>query len=354
MPRPEQGGSIEHGVERLVVARGGGVAGLDLDDRRRAEPLQRLAQRGGASRVALDRDDGAVGADQLREVARLAAGRGAEVEHAHARLRRQQPRRRLRRARLRDQLAGGEAGVAAQVEGAVGDQALWQGDAVERRGTRHRAPSARERLGHGARATRCSVLTRSALSAGSLTRASSARAPSGPSACHHSRASQSGTEYLSAAVLGLAVAELARAAAPALALRPPQDGVDEPVAAAAAGLRQLDALVDGRVRRDAVEEQQLQQAEPQRVADGRVELRDGPSREPLDQVVERAAALHGAVGERGREGVLAALEPGAGGLAGERAIGVRAVLLDPPQDRGGDPAGGRNSIFDQRHPPIVA
>ena len=67
----------------------------------------------------------------------------------------------------------------------------------------------------------------------------------------------------------------------ALALDAAQDGVDDAVAGARLG--ELDRLGDRRVRRDAVEEQQLVEPELQRGADARLE----PPRRPLgDEVVE--------------------------------------------------------------------
>ena len=116
-----------------------------------------------------------------------------------------------------------------------------------------------------------------------------------------------------------------------------QDGVDELVAAAIAGLRELDALADDRVRAAAVEERELVEAEPQRRQRRRIELVDGP-RELLDHVVEAQAPLHGAERELHRERPLARVE--AAHLAVQRAIGVRAVLEDAPHDgEGGAPRG---------------
>jgi hypothetical protein len=128
----------------------------------------------------------------------------------------------------------------------------------------------------------------------------------------------------------------------ALARSAPQHRVDELEARAAGRLRQLDALVDRRVWCDAVEEQQLQHAEPQRVAHRRVEPLDGPAGAGGDHVVERAAALDHAVRKARRERALARIEAGARRLRRERAIGVGAVLLDAPQHGRGDAAGGRD------------
>jgi hypothetical protein len=125
----------------------------------------------------------------------------------------------------------------------------------------------------------------------------------------------------------------------ALARRPAQDGVHQPVPAAAAALelRELDALGDGRVVGHAVEEQQLEEAEAQGRGDGRVEAVDGP-RERGDVVVERPEALDGAEGELAREGPLAAGELAR--LRVQRAVGVGTLLGDPPHDGERGAAGG--------------
>jgi hypothetical protein len=104
----------------------------------------------------------------------------------------------------------------------------------------------------------------------------------------------------------------------ALALHAAQHGVDQPVPRA--GLGQLDRLADRGVSGDAVEEQELEEAELQRRPDARLERAidvDG------DDVVERQAALDGAEGQLLGQRAIARLE--AAGLAVQRSIGVRAL-----------------------------
>jgi hypothetical protein len=89
---------------------------------------------------------------------------------------------------------------------------------------------------------------------------------------------------------------------------------------AGAGLGELDRLADGRVRRDAVEEHELEEPELERGPDGRLEL----AVDVLgDHVVEGQASLDGAecqlLGERAVTGVESA------GLAVQRAIGEGTV-----------------------------
>ena len=120
----------------------------------------------------------------------------------------------------------------------------------------------------------------------------------------------------------------------------PQDRVDELVPAAAPALGELDALADGGVRGDAVEEDELVEPEPQRRERLGIEL-VRRARELLDVMVERELALHRAVGELHRQRPLARVE--AARLAVQGAVGVGALLEDAPDDRVGDPPGGRDA-----------
>ena len=99
---------------------------------------------------------------------------------------------------------------------------------------------------------------------------------------------------------------------------PAQDGVDEAGAAARLGLGELDGLPHRRVGGHAIEVGELERAEPQRGHHGGLEAVDRAVRERLDDVVERGAALDGAVRElgretRGREGRAGAAQPPRGG-----------------------------------------
>ena len=86
VPRSLHGGSTSTRSNARRRAGCVGVAGADVDDRR-AHARGGPAQRVGAAGVLLDGDDLALVAHQRREVGGLAAGRGAQVEHALARLR---------------------------------------------------------------------------------------------------------------------------------------------------------------------------------------------------------------------------------------------------------------------------
>ena len=180
-------------------------------------------------------------------------GRGAQVEHALARLRVDDARDAAGGARLRRERARGVARVREGVEAARRDDRVAL--AVARASPRSKSTT--------------SVLTRSASSAGSLSAASSARASSAPSQSHHSSTSHSRVRVADRGALGRVVG----GQLDALALHPAQHGVDEPVAGARLG--QLDRLADRGVVGDPVEEQQLVEPELQRGAHGRVELAVG-------------------------------------------------------------------------------
>ncbi len=79
-----------------------------------------------------------------------------------------------------------------------------------------------------------------------------------------------------------------------------------------------------------VGERELVRAEAQRRAHRRVELAHRPLPELLDAEVERAHALHRAVGEPLRERAVAVVEPVDG--ARQRAVGVRVLLEDAEDD----------------------
>ena len=120
---------------------------------------------------------------------------------------------------------------------------------------------------------------------------------------------------------------------------------------------ELDRLVRGRVRR-GVRVAELIRAEAQRSAHRRVELAHRPLAERVDRVVERAHALHGAVGEPLRERALALVEVARGGA--KDAVGVRVLLEDAQQHLVRDAARRRDrhqrrprrySAYAMRRPP---
>ena len=90
------------------------------------------------------------------------------------------------------------------------------------------------------------------------------------------------------------------------------------------------------MRGNAVEEQQLEEPEPQRRPDRRVELLAPGER--VDDVVERAPALDGAVRELARERALARVE--AVGLGVQRLVGEGLLLEDAADDAERGAAGG--------------
>ncbi len=113
-----------------------------------------------------------------------------------------------------------------------------------------------------AAASLTSVFARSATSSGSLSLAISARACSGPSASHHSRAIHSGCECLIAALLGRVVGEPLEQRVGPLAGGAAQDGVDEAVPGAAVRLGELDGVGDDGVVGGSACVEQLVEPEP--------------------------------------------------------------------------------------------
>ena len=199
-----------------------------------------------------------------------------------------------------------------------------------------RAGRARARVSTGSRCASSaaairSVLARSAASAGSLSAAISARAVSAPNVLPPQPRDPLGVRVAQRGLLRCAVRErvdqrrrLARGAA--------QHRVDEPRAAPRLRLGELDRLPHRGVVGHAIEVDELEDPEPQRRDDGRLQAVERAAGERLDDVVQRGPALDGAVGEPGREGEVARVEPEPLGLAAERPIGPRAVLEHAAQD----------------------
>ena len=104
-------------------------------------------------------------------------------------------------------------------------------------------------------------------------------------------------------------------------------------------LGELDGVADDRVVGRAAQVEELVQPEAQRGQHRRVEARGRALGELLDQVVERALALHGAVGESHRKRAVARIERPRLGL--QRLVGVGAVLEHPAQHGVGAAARGR-------------
>ena len=177
-----------------------------------------------------------------------------------------------------------------------------------------------------------SVLTRAALSAASLSALIRARAASGPSCSHHISRDPVRVRVQQRGFLRGRVAEPAEHCA-ALARGAAQHGVHEAVAAAARRLGEVDRLRHRRVVGDAVHVEELVRAQPQRGDQLGVEVRDGTVRHGLEHMVERAPALHDAVGEPHRERAVAAVER----RAAVPRRGTHGRCTRRPRRRGGSP-----------------
>ena len=118
-----------------------------------------------------------------------------------------------------------------------------------------------------------------------------------------------------------------------------QHGVDEPGRATPGhGLGQVDALGHRRAVGNAVEIEDLVEAEPRRRHHRRVEPLHRPLGQPGKQVVERGLALDGPVRQTGGQRAVAGVEPGPVGLGGQRPVRVGAGLEHAPDDGERDPA----------------
>jgi hypothetical protein len=307
-------------VVRSPLVDGGGVLGAD-GDVGGAHARRRAPQGLGPAGVALDRDDLAVTAHQSRQVGGLRAGRGAQVQDALTRLRVEQPPDGLGRARLRHELAGLPARVPERVERAVEDECLREVlDAA-------RAELLRQPAGLGAQGV-------------DAQRRLGGRVAGGEEAARGVRPERLPPEPGDPLGMGVRVGRVRgcvigqlRQPRGRLAGRPPQHRVDQLRPAGRPALGELDGLPDGRVRRDLVHVDDLEEAEPQRSPRRPIEAIRRPPRKGLDQPVERPLALHRAVDQCGAERVLARIEQGPLGLGVERAIGPRVLLEDALQDR---------------------
>ncbi len=111
-----------------------------------------------------------------------------------------------------------------------------------------------------------------------------------------------------------------------------QHRVDELGAAGRLALDELDALADRGVRGDAVEEQQLEEAQAQTGQDGRLEASRRAPGQDLGERVERGAPLDGAIAQLHGQRALATVQAQPLRLPVERPVGPRVLLEDPPQD----------------------
>ncbi len=121
-----------------------------------------------------------------------------------------------------------------------------------------------------------------------------------------------------------------------------QHGVDEGRGGAEArSVRDVNRLVDGRVRGDAREEAELKQPQPQRATHGRVEFARLPPREVLKRTIEPQLPAQDA--ERQLVCESAVFRREFFGQVGEQRRGERALILDPAQNLEGGAARGRDA-----------
>ena len=116
--------------------------------------------------------------------------------------------------------------------------------------------------------------------------------------------------------------------------------------ALALGLGELDALGHRGVVGHAVEEQELEEPEPQRGGDGGVQLVDRP-RERGDVVVDRAEALDRAERELARERAVPSHEVACLGV--QRTVGVGPLLRHAPKDGEGGDTGRCDGLAGGQH-----
>ena len=252
------------------------------------------------------------------EVRALAAGRRAEVEHALAGLRVEERRDALRRARHRHVVALVPERVAVGVERPV------------RRAPR-RAPRARRRAAPIAAASSSGVvfrrLARSASSDGSFRRRMSCEACSAPYASRQSSASQSGYDSRTASGAAASSSSPSRVARRRTALTRPLPR-----------LRLTSSTDSATAACGGTPSRKSSWKSPSRSA-ARTGASSLPLREPVDDVVERAAALDGAERQLARERPLARVE--ALGLGVQRLVGEGLLLEDAADDAEGRAAGRR-------------
>ena len=200
---------------------------------------------------------------QRRQVGGLAAGRRTQVQHALAGHGRQHARDGHRGTRLRHQQSVAPLGRVERVEGRVEHQRLGQPfDRVRRQALGERLARRSAACWPAARLGRLVV--------GGHQRARRVGAERVPPELRDPL----GMRVLERGLRGRGVGERGDDR-PRLARGASQDRVDQAGAARRVGLGQLDRLADGGVRRDAVQEGQLEDPEPQRGQDRRVELAGG-------------------------------------------------------------------------------
>ena len=257
------------------------------------------AQRLGAAGVLLDGDDLALVAHQRREVGGLAAGGGAQVEHALARLGRERARRRPSR-----RVTAASAGPAPTRARRRCRRASSRISASGSSGT----VCAGRRWASSSAVVR-SVLARSAASAGSLSAAIRAfAAVAAPKVSHHRRAIHSGCECFSAACFGVDSGSAATSGRASLTARR-RTALTRP---APRGASALASSTDSPTAACAgMRSRKVSWKTPSRSAarTGASSFGDRPAGQALDHVVERGHALDGAEAQLRGQREVARVQP---------------------------------------------
>ena len=214
----------------------------------------------------------------------LAARRGAQVEHALARAAgASDAADRHRRARLRHERALLQQRRAVHVEGAVEHEPLGQAGPAGLRRHRQLAPAS-SRGGRAQRVRAQRRLRRARCRPPSARAASRPRAP--PTTA---RRPSAGASARSAASAGVPLGQRRHERPRPRARSRRSTALTSPAPRGASRLGQLDGLADRGVGGDAVQERELEDAEPQRGEHGGLELADRAAGQALDHVVERRA-----------------------------------------------------------------
>ncbi len=320
-------GNVGQGQRRVGRAR------FDI---RQTHPPGRLGDGAGLARVEVHGQHGSSRPDDLREVARLAPGRGAGVENARTGGRSGIQRDELRRLVLRLEEA---LFVSLDVEG--GRRARGQHQRVG-------AVSARLRLDARLAQRLARLGKRAAPHAHHRGRLPLVRLaqllrliepePARPALDHPARMRRASRDVPDR--IGLARWRLGRRA---LLGKPPQHGVDEARGASCLQLLgQLDRLVDHRPLRHARMMEQLERAHAQRNPRRRVDFLERAIAVRRQRAIELELPAQRPVSQLGGQRRLARLEHA--GLAQrrvERQVGERAVVLHPQEHLRCDPARGR-------------
>ena len=274
VPRPLHGGSTSTRSKGPSARATAASATLDAHAAR-AQPRAGRAQGLGPARVRSTATISAPSAAQRGQVRRLAARRGAEVEHALAGLRGHHPRHRHRRARLRPHRALPHNAEPRRSNGPSSTSASGSTGSV-RLGTPRAAATASRSL--------TSVLARRRVLGGLVVRGQQGArrlgAELGPPLLsqpqrHRVQERRAG---------GVAVVQRAQQRVAALARGPAQHGVDEAGGPAARPrLGQVDALGHGGAVGHAVEVEQLVEPEPRRRQHRRVQRATGRSASPASR-----------------------------------------------------------------------